>query len=219
MAKKSQVAKKPIVQKKPRGKPDERCIAFCLNGRCCTRKIDRPWSSRVTAAPVPYCRHHAKHGDGAVRVASHPVCGKILVARHRLPKGYRIVYHGARRTSGRDDDKVDWDEDRTLWFYPEGREEGRSNGYIDPTSHKGSVLQFAACVGPGELVNIRQSGRGYGRRDGDYAGMEYVTTMPVPAGTQLVHYYGSEWWRDRPELRRCDVGTEKYPAPKRKTRA
>jgi len=203
-----------LAQKKPWGKPDEQCIAYCRNGKRCTGTIERPWSNRVNAAPVPYCKRCLNHGDGSLKVVKHPVCGKILIARHGLPKGYRIIYHGARRTSGRDDDKVDWDEDRTLWFYPEGS--GRSNGYIDPTDYKGSTLQFAACVGPGELVNISQNNRGYGRKGHDYAGMEYVTRMPVPAGTQLVHDYGAEWWKDRPELKRGNVGTRKYPAPKRK---
>jgi hypothetical protein len=167
----------------------------------------------VKAEPVPYCEKHLIRGDGALRVVNHPVCGKILIARHSLPKGYRIVYHGNRRTVGKDDHKVDDDEDRTLWFY---RQPGdQINGYIDPTGCTGSILQFAGNIGPDESVNIRQSQRSYGRHNGDYAGMEYKTTMPVPANTQLVHFYGAAWWKDRPEIKRCNVGTKKFPAPRR----
>ena len=116
-----------------------------------------------------------------------------------------MVYHGVRRTSGQDPE-LDDDEDRTLWFYPGNG--GQVNGYIDPSSCPGSVLQFAANGGPSEVSNIRQSDRGFGARNGNYGGMEYVASMPIPAGWQLVHNYGSEWWKDRPEIVRCDVGTE-----------
>merc|ERR1719265_619448 len=111
---------------------------------------------------------------------------------------------------------VDWDEDRTVWFYLYPGE--RMNGYIDPTGCPGSVLQYAGCIGPGEVVNITQNKRSYGLRNGVYGGMEYVTKMPVPKNTQLVHYYGSEWWHDRPELKRSDVGTKRFPAPVRKSK-
>lgn len=49
------------------------------------------------------------------------------------------------------------------------------------------------------------------QKTGDYGGMEYTATMAVPAGTQLVHNYGASWWKDRPELKRCDVGTAPWP--------
>eukprot|EP00931_Biecheleriopsis_adriatica_P008012 TRINITY_DN109252_c0_g1_i1.p1 TRINITY_DN109252_c0_g1~~TRINITY_DN109252_c0_g1_i1.p1 ORF type:complete len:228 (+),score=11.99 TRINITY_DN109252_c0_g1_i1:31-684(+) len=203
-------------QVKPRGKADTHCIAHCRNGKPCNRPIACEWSNRVKAEPVPYCEKHRRCGDGALRVVSQPVCGKILIARHSLPQGYRIVYHGVRRTMFKDDHKLDRDEDRTLWFYRYPA--GQANGYIDPTGCTGSILQYAGCVGPNELVNISQSKRSYGRRNGDYAGMEYKTTMPVPANTQLVHFYGAAWWRDRPELKRCNVGTKRFPAPKRHSR-
>eukprot|EP00434_Breviolum_minutum_P007972 symbB.v1.2.007029.t3/scaffold428.1/size206322/4 len=139
--------------------------------------------------------------------------GKILVARFNLPKGYRMVYHGLRRSTGSDHD-LDPDEDRTLWFYPTPG--GDVNGYLDPTTCSGSLLQFAANGGPGEVANLRQNDRAFGYRNGAYGGMEYEAKMWIPAGTQLVHHYGSSWWKDRPELTRCNVGTDRFPAPKRK---
>eukprot|EP00435_Cladocopium_sp_Y103_P040584 s1003_g11.t1 len=105
------------------------------------------------------------------------------------------------RVEGNDPD-LDPDEDRTLWFYPAPSFE--VNGYLDPSLCPGSVLQFAANGGPQEVANIRQNDRSFGHRNGSYGGMEYEATMSIPAGTQLVHNYGSEWWKDRPELQRSN---------------
>lgn len=120
-----------------------------------------------------------------MKLARHPQCGRILVARHDLPKGYRLVYHGVRR-SVRDLHSVDAEEDRTIWFYPDEK----VNGFLDPAGIYGCVMQFAACTGPGELANLKQSGRTYGGRGCKYGGVEYITKMPVPKGSQLVHWYG-----------------------------
>lgn len=163
------------------------------------------FTSKHKATPVPYCEKHLKLGDDALKVYMHPKgFGKILVARFNLPKGYRMVYHGLRRSTGSDAD-LDPDEDRTLWFYPTPG--GDVNGYLDPTTCSGSLLQFAANGGPGEVANLRQNDRAFGYRNGAYGGMEYEAKMWIPAGTQLVHHYGSSWWKDRPELTRCNVGT------------
>ncbi|CAJ1434596.1 unnamed protein product, partial [Effrenium voratum] len=154
------------VQKKPHGKPDAQCIAHCTNGRRCNGRIE----PQKRGQPMPYCRKHLRAGDGALKVYQHPKgYGKILVARFNLAKGYRMVYHGHRKTTGtHHDDELDPDEDRTLWFYPDGQ--GRVNGYIDPTGCPGSVLQFAANCGPKEVVNLRQSNRAFGARDGETTG-------------------------------------------------
>ena len=56
------------------------------------------------------------------------------------------------------------------------------NGYLDPSSNPGSVLQFAANGGPGEVANLRQNERSYGHRNGSYGGMEYEAKMAIPAG-------------------------------------
>lgn len=204
------------LQKKPHGKPDSQCIAHCSNGFRCPRAVQTSFSTRHKACPVPYCERHLKSGDDALKVYQHPKgFGKILVARFNLPKGYRMVYHGLRQTTG-SDPELDPDEDRTLWFYPAPGFE--VNGYLDPSRCPGSVLQFAANGGPQEVANIRQNDRSFGHRNGSYGGMEYEASMPIPAGTQLVHNYGSEWWKDRPELKRSNVGTDRFPAPKRKVR-
>ncbi|CAK9026445.1 Hypothetical protein (Fragment) [Durusdinium trenchii] len=97
-------------QKKPHGKPDTQCIAHCLSGLRCTRQIEMPFSAKHKTSPVPYCEKHLRWGDGAFKVHKHPKgYGKILVARYNLPKGYRMVYHGVRKTTGQDAD-LDPDE-------------------------------------------------------------------------------------------------------------
>jgi len=198
-------------QKRPRGSQEIQCIAHHRSGRRCTAICEK---QRFNV--LPYCAKHLESGDDAVMVKSHPLCGKILVARFDLPKGYRIIYHGTRRSlRSKEYEELDDDEDRTIWFYPGGKNTARVNGYLDPTDCPGSVMQFAGCIGPGELTNCKQTNKCFGRRNGDYGGIEYITTMPVPAGTQLVHWYGSEWWKCRPEIKRMDVGTEEYPAPRR----
>eukprot|EP00438_Fugacium_kawagutii_P029875 Skav201997 [mRNA] locus=scaffold269:219106:219549:+ [translate_table: standard] len=140
------------------------------------------FSTRHRASPVPYCEKHLKRGDDALRVYQHPKgYGKILVARFNLPKGYRMVYHGDGQTTGKDP-SLDPDEDRTLWFYPGPG--SPVNGYLDPSHCPGSVLQFAANGGPGEVANIRQNDRAYGHRNCSYGGMEYEAKMVIPAGRQ-----------------------------------
>jgi hypothetical protein len=51
-------------------------------------------------------------------------------------------------------------------------------------------------------------------RNGHLGGLEFITLEPIKKNTQLVHWYGAGWFKDR-GLKRTDVGTERYPAPKR----
>ena len=54
----------------------------------------------------------------------------------------------------------------------------------------------------------------WGNRNGKTGGLEFVTLEKVPKNTQLCHWYGAGWWSAR-DVKRKDVATKKYPAPKR----
>ena len=54
----------------------------------------------------------------------------------------------------------------------------------------------------------------WGKRNGTYGGLEFITLEDIPANTQLCHWYGSGWWSAR-GMKRVNVGLGKYPAPKR----
>lgn len=47
---------------------------------------------------------------------------------------------------------------------------------------------------------------------------QFVTTQRIRKNEQLCHWYGPEWWSAR-NLKRANVGTEKYPAPLRESKA
>jgi hypothetical protein len=84
------------------------------------------------------------------------------------------------------------------------------NGVLNPGG-TGDVVQYAACPGPNERQNMRSFFQYFGLRNGEIGGLEFVTLMPVPKNTQLLHWYGSDWWSAR-GLKRQDVGTKRYPA-------
>lgn len=88
------------------------------------------------------------------------------------------------------------------------------NGVLNPGG-TGDIVQYAACPGPNEKQNMRSTFQYFGKRNGDLGGLEFVTLMPIQKNTQLLHWYGSDWWSSR-GLKRCDVGTKRYPATLRK---
>ena len=80
------------------------------------------FSTRHKACPVPYCERHLKSGDDALKVYQHPKgFGKILVARFNLPKGYRMVYHGLRQTTGHSCDIFHFFFQQIFFVNPWGR--------------------------------------------------------------------------------------------------
>ena len=87
------------------------------------------------------------------------------------------------------------------------------NGVLNP-GRTGDVIQYAGCPGPNERQNMRSTFQYYGLRNGIIGGLEFVTLMPIPKNTKLLHWYGSGWWNER-GIKRQDVGTKKYPAPLR----
>jgi len=192
------------------------CWAHSRSGKRCS-KIVKPREGECI--PVPYCNVHLKSGDGALRVIRHPIAGKCLVARFPLPPNYRIAFHG-KRGKCRPCDK----EDRAISFYPPNPQTGKNrnrdgkiitnnyNGVLNP-DQTGDLIQYASCPGPNERQNM-STFQYWGKRNGTYGGLEFLTLEEIPANTQLCHWYGSGWWSAR-GIKRVNVGLGKYPAPKR----
>jgi hypothetical protein len=61
-------------------------LPLCLGVRCASILSHPDPARKPFRAQVPYCAKHRAQGDGALKVVEHPLCGKILVARHALPK-------------------------------------------------------------------------------------------------------------------------------------
>ena len=87
------------------------------------------------------------------------------------------------------------------------------NGVLNP-GETTDIIQFAACPGPNERQNMKSTFQYFGLRNGIMGGLEFITVEPIPKNTQLLHWYGSSWWSER-GIKRCDVGSAKYPAPRR----
>lgn len=205
-------------QSRPKPNTPVQCWAHTHTGIRCTALVTPREGEPI---PIPYCSCHLKSGDGALKVVNHPFAGKALVARFDLPAKYRMAYWGKRGRCQTCDK-----EDRAISFYPPNRVTGRNidpkieggrtlkqdnyNGVLNPEG-TGDIIQYAACPGPNERQNMRSTFQYFGVRNGDVGGLEFVTVIPVPKGTQLLHWYGSDWWKQR-DLKRCDVGTKRYPA-------
>lgn len=197
------------------------CWAHSHGGKRCRSTVS---SREGEPIPIPYCEQHLKSGDGALKVVNHPLFGKALVARYDLPAKYRMAYWGIRGKCETCDV-----EDRAISFYPPNPKTGSNidpkveggrtlktnnyNGVLNP-GRTGDVVQYAGCPGPNERQNMRSTFQYYGLRNGIIGGLEFVTLMPIPKNTQLLHWYGSGWWSER-GIKRQDVGTKKYPAPLR----
>lgn len=141
-------------QEKPKAFEPVQCWAHTRkNGTRCKNIVT---SREGEPIPIPYCALHLKCGDGALRIVPHPVLGKgekCLVARHDLPKNYRMAFHGVRGRC-----KTSDKEDRAISFYPPDKTTGKNydsnrnrickyNGVLNPAD-SGDIMQFAACPGP-----------------------------------------------------------------------
>jgi hypothetical protein len=217
-------------QRKASASHPVRCWAHTRDSQRCPAIVSsREGGSREgEPIPIPYCERHLQAGDGALKVVKHPFAGFCLVARFDLPPRYRLVFHGKRGQCDSSDR-----EDRSLSFYPPDPTSG-SNFYTDQQSVKvrktnnyngilnpkgtGDRMQYAACPGPSERQNLKSTFQYFGVRNGQVGGLEFVTTDAVPKHTQLCFWYGAGWWTAR-GVKRRDVGTLKYPVPKRKKRA
>ena len=63
-------------------------------------------------------------------------------------------------------------------------------------------------------VCIRSTFNYWGKRNGNYGGLEFKTIEVIPQNAQLCFWYGPGWWSAR-GVKRLDVGTVKHPAPLR----
>ena len=94
-----------------------------------------------------------------------------------------------------------------------------NGGVIDPVGQKGQQTMYMSCPGPQEVSNVKSTNECFGRaRDDGLVGRVFETTMPVPKDTQLVQWYGAQWFNSR-NMARSNSGTAQYPAPQRKERA
>lgn len=177
------------------------CIATYLNGKPCLK---------VCGAPgVPYCKPCMKTGDPSLKVAKHPIAGKILVAGRDLPKGYRLALWGRCTTQNKMKEK------QMEWAFDLG------NGWmLDPTPEKGSMVQYCACAGPNEVAAVASSSSKRGKGD-KYGSWAFYIKEDLPAGYQVTMQYGntpkeSDTFFEERGIKRIDVGTADHPALRRK---
>jgi hypothetical protein len=180
------------------------CWAHTRTGKRC-RTLVR--SREGEPIPIPYCQRHLMAGDGALKVVQHPFAGQCLVARFDLPRRYRLAFHGIRGQCATSDR-----EDRSLSFYPPDPVTG-SNYYTEGAAKIRKINNYNGVVNPKGTGDILQ----FGNRNGRTGGMEFVTTEPILKNTQLCFWYGPDWWKPR-NMKRHDVGTPQYPAPRRNKR-
>eukprot|EP00554_Chaetoceros_debilis_P002108 CAMPEP_0194086138 /NCGR_PEP_ID=MMETSP0149-20130528/20157_1 /TAXON_ID=122233 /ORGANISM="Chaetoceros debilis, Strain MM31A-1" /LENGTH=242 /DNA_ID=CAMNT_0038769169 /DNA_START=184 /DNA_END=909 /DNA_ORIENTATION=+ len=172
------------------------CWAHTKKGiRCC--KLVSPREGEPV--PIPYCDVHLKSGDGALKIAKHPIAGKCLVARFDLPAKYRVVFWGKRGPCPPCDK-----EDRAISFYPPDKVSGKNinidgskktnnyNGVLNP-GDTADMMQYAQCPGPNERQNMKSTFQYWGVRNGELGGSEFITSEKVPAGAQLCIWYGPGW--------------------------
>lgn len=214
----SSTAKTPSIlpQKRTSLREPVQCWAHSRAGVHCQTLVK---SREGEPIPIPYCKAHLQAGDGAVKVVK--IKGeKCLVARYDLPKNYRLAFWGMRGKCPTSDK-----DDRAISFYPPDPTTGRNrdadgtlrthnyNGALNPND-TGDLIQYAACPGPTERQNMKSTFQYWGVRNGKMGGLEFVTLEVIPKNTQLCHWYGNGWWSAR-DIKRRDVGTKKFPAPKR----
>lgn len=185
---------------------------FVSSGRCIAtgRKDGKPCCRLTPHKGVPYCKDHMRSGDPSLCTAAHPLAGKILVAARDLPKGYRAALWGVLRR------KKEVSQKGMEWSF-----EIHNRMMIDPTSCKGSLLQFCACPGPSEAAAILSTGTSTGDRRQKYGSWVFVTRETIPRNWQLTMQYGSNskgsdtFFKER-GIERVDVGSTLHPALQRK---
>ena len=181
----------------------EYCWALDKSGTPCEKKAQKK-------CPVPYCAKHLRVGDDAFSTREHPLgIGKILIANFDLPKNYKMVYFGTRKPV-RKLNKLRKDYMLSFW---------QGGGVIDPQDCPvSSKLQYMSNPGPAERSNVTCTDRMFGdTRDEGIVGREYKTTEFIPKGTQMLQFYGPQWFASR-DMEKINVGTNKYPAPLKRKR-
>ena len=185
--------KSPLTQ--PSWRDRGTCWATTKAGLPC----GRPACSKPESSGIPYCARHMRVGDEAFQVVEHDehpeIFGKILIARHPIPKNYRLVYWGALRR-GSDVKIGDAGEDHMIDFCPNPYSD-QSRGTIDPTRHKGAIAQFAATNGPGELISMTPEYElyDYGKKRTACAGCTYRFVRNIPKGCRSPTTTAAAGWR------------------------
>jgi len=181
------------------------CISTSLKGEPCLQALPVDAQGDLCDM-IPYCAACRKNGDPSLLVADHPKFGKILVAKRDLPKGYRTAWWGDRLNQ-KEVPEADWE-----WALD------TTKGVINARPYQnGSLLQFSACPGPHERVTLWMGPKCDSNLDSSsLTCLMFSTTMPVPANHQLCMMYNesekstNEFFEER-GIKRCDVGTKKYP--------
>ena len=197
--------------KQPLVNVTDKCWARTASGKRCMASCSRDDG-------IPYCPLHFAKGDGAVKAVDHDehpeIFGKVLVATHDLPKGYKFVYWGDLLRSSEIPKAA---HDHMIEFSPNPYTM-QTRGTIDPTTHpESSLMQYAMMPGPSELVNMTPTWKHFGRCGKDrtaLAARVYKLTRDVPQGQQISHDYGKQWMEQR-GIRRLNCGTAKFPMPRR----
>lgn len=180
------------------------CIATSLKGKACCHEVGAPG--------VVYCKHHMQVGDPSLRVASHKLAGKILVAARDLPKGYRIPLWGPVKKDR------DMKHKSFEWAFDLG-----GGSCIDPTPCKGSLVQYCPCAGPNEVAVVLAANNQVMRAD-KYGSWFFMIGQDLPKNYQLTMQYGASkkeadsFFEER-GIKRVDVGTKAHPAVRRKNLA
>lgn len=155
---------------------------------------------------LPYCKQCILKGDPSLRVEQHPHFGKILVATRDLPKGYRVAWWGKLVAKSRMRLK-DWEWACESKF-----------GVINSVPFPGSLLQFCACPGLGEVPTI-DFARDFEAllKRGLKTCLMFSLLRAVPKRYQLTMTYNKdetsmdEFFMER-GLLRGDVGTPEFPS-------
>lgn len=188
------------------------CHAHTMSGQRCPNMIVPGQNIPLNCdRPIPLCPTCSRDGDAAVMTVEHPIVGRCLVARFNLPKNYALYYFGDRKK----DSEITDDEPAADFVF-----DFKSKWVIDPigveTSHGLTCqLRFANSPGPRETHNMNPTDELFGRHDSPVVANEFRTTLPVPAGTQLLWQYDADGWFSCRGIKRCDMGAEGIPCPRK----
>jgi len=206
------LAMKTVTNELTKSKQHQPCGPGCI----ATSSKGVPCKHPRAGKGLPYCARCMKTGDPSLKVCQHPKYGKILVAARKIPKGYYVAWWG----------KVSGEKQMTLKAMEWALETTctRPKKYIDATPFKGSQLQFTACPGPSEVANINFAP---GKQDVCLLDVKekkscllFSTFREIPKSHQFTMMYNKDekttnaFFKDM-GLTRADVGTPKYPAPRK----
>jgi len=162
---------------------------------------------------MPYCKKCFQAGDPSLKAVKHPRFGMILIAMRDIPKGYYAGWWGKllKKKSEMPKPHMEWALETT-------------KGMVDAVPYKGSLLQFCACPGPNEVptIDFAPNSDCILQRGQQFGCAIFRTLKPVPRNHQVDMMYNKDekstdvFFREQ-GIKRADVGTEKYPALRKKS--